>query len=66
MMKHYLTALFSSPEKFLSLFSDITGRGEHDKEEHIWIDENGNAFVNTENEKFMQAFESHVKKMSQY
>lgn len=56
--------VFSSPEKFLGLFSANDIQETIDEGERIIIDENGIASVNPSNEQMQQDFTRHVKKMS--
>lgn len=56
--------VFSSPEKFLGLFSANDIQETIEEGERIIIDENGIASVNPANEQVQQDFTRHVKKMS--
>jgi len=56
--------VFSSPERFLGLFSANDIQETLDEGERIIIDENGVASVNPANEQVQQDFTRHVKQMS--
>ncbi|AEX51677.1 hypothetical protein [Rahnella aquatilis] len=56
--------LFSSPEKFLGLFSNADMEDTLEEGERILIDENGTASVNLANQEMQEDFARHVKRMS--
>ena len=56
--------IFSSPEKFLGLFSAADMEDTIEEDERILIDENGTASVNPANQDMREDFDRHVKRMS--
>ena len=56
--------IFSSPEKFLGLFSAADMEDTIEEGERILIDENGTASVNPANQDMREDFDLHVKRMS--
>lgn len=56
--------IFSSPEKFLGLFSAADMEDTIEEGERILIDENGTASVNPANQDMRKDFDRHVKRMS--
>ncbi|CAM3755289.1 hypothetical protein [Rahnella] len=56
--------IFSSPEKFLGLFSAADMENTLEEGERILIDENGTASVNPANQSMQADFARHVKRMS--
>ncbi|MBU9845699.1 hypothetical protein [Rahnella ecdela] len=56
--------IFSSPEKFLGLFSAADMENTLEEGERILIDENGTASVNPANQDMQEDFARHVKRMS--
>lgn len=63
-MLNVIMRVFSSPERFLGLFSANDMQETIEEGERIIIDENGIASVNPSNEQVQEDFTRHVKKMS--
>jgi len=58
--------LFSGPDMFLSPLNSGKNEHHHDQAGRVHVDENGNAFINVEDDEFQRILAKHIQMLSRY
>lgn len=58
--------LFSGPDMFLSPLNNGNKEQRDDQAGRIHVDDNGNAFINVEDDEFQKVFAKHIQALRRY